>query len=112
MAPRGSFRDPDLPPQFGTMAGSRDEFGALPWDRPRTSTVGETPTFRINTDLIYDRAQGELHELIEGQVQHVTKLRAKLMEEFTIRAVIVELERLGYTVTHPNYCRDCEKVHD
>lgn len=58
--------------------------------------------YRIETHIQWDDEKGELQELVDGQVRHVTEVRAKLQEDVTIAAVILELERLGYTVISPD----------
>lgn len=63
------------------------------------------PEFKVEVNFSYDRDRGELVEtetLLGREVKRVTEVRAKLVEDITRQAVILELERLGYTVISPD----------
>lgn len=64
------------------------------------STSPEVPTFRLDTSISYDRTEGVLN-VIDEHVHEQIRVRQNLVEESLRVAVIVELERLGYTVISP-----------
>lgn len=57
--------------------------------------------YRLNGELYYDAVSGELLEVTEDVVQQAYKVRRALRDEMLVKAVIVELEKLGYTVIEP-----------
>jgi hypothetical protein len=56
--------------------------------------------YRLDTHIRYDIDKGELHE-IDGMMTRVTEVRKSVLEKTTRQALILELERLGYTVISP-----------
>ncbi len=68
---------------------------------PLNGQLDRHGVYRIDTKIQWDDEKGELQELVDDQVRHVTAIRAKLMEDITRAAVVLELERLGYTVISP-----------
>jgi hypothetical protein len=64
--------------------------------------VESAPSIRAYEEkLQYDRDSGELQTLIDGQVRSIIEIRKTLQENVLRQAVIVELEKLGYTVLSP-----------
>lgn len=59
--------------------------------------------YRIKVDevLKYDPELGEVQTLIDGVVREAMHVRAALVDEVLLAAIVVELERRGYTVTPP-----------
>jgi len=74
--------------------------GRRPFTRAELSDP-EVPVYRIDETLRYDRELGEVWALLDGKVREVMSLRAELVDRVLREAVIIELERLGYTVTPP-----------
>lgn len=68
---------------------------------PLQSTSGRADTFTLAGSYRYDVEVGELHEMAEGMVREVIKVREELREKVFRQAVILELEKLGYTVISP-----------
>lgn len=69
--------------------------------RPGRGFDVDPTTIKLDGVLKYDQEKGELQELIDGQLQSIIAVRTQLMEDIARQAVIIELERLGYTVTAP-----------
>ena len=57
--------------------------------------------FRLAETVRYDMGKGELQTLADDRVREVVQVRARLQEAILRQAVIIELERLGYTVISP-----------
>lgn len=56
--------------------------------------------YKLESQLTYDSEKGEIVEF-DGLVRHVHEVRKTLREDVLRQALIVELERLGYTVISP-----------
>jgi len=55
----------------------------------------------VREKLQYDAENGDLLEMIEDRVTAVTHIRARLREQALRAVLIIELEKLGYTVISP-----------
>jgi hypothetical protein len=51
--------------------------------------------------LRYDRERGEIQTRVDGLVREVIEVRRRLEDQMVLTAVVQELRRLGFTVTHP-----------
>jgi len=67
----------------------------------RVGPPPEPPTFRLDETIKYDRELGEVQVLVEGVVREAMHVRTALAEGVLLEAIVVELERRGYTVLHP-----------
>lgn len=56
--------------------------------------------YKLEGQLTYDKERGEIVEF-DGLVRHVHEVRKTLLDNFLRQALIVELEKLGYTVISP-----------
>lgn len=68
---------------------------------PLRSTSGRADTFTLAGSYRYDVEMGELQEMQQGMVREVIKVREELRGRIFRQAVILELEKLGYTVISP-----------
>jgi hypothetical protein len=57
--------------------------------------------YRAMGELKWDPNEGEMHEF-DGMVNRIYKVRTTLLDDLILQAVIVELERRGYTVISPD----------
>lgn len=55
--------------------------------------------YSIAASMRYDMEEGELH--VDGMLNEVVHVRKSMMDAVLRQAMIVELERLGYTVISP-----------
>lgn len=55
----------------------------------------------MSLQLYYDDEKGELVEEIDGAVRDIISVRASLIEDATLQAVIGELEKRGYVILGP-----------
>lgn len=60
------------------------------------------PAFRLDEVTRYDDERGELQTLQDGVLQEVVRVRQTLMDSVALAAIVLELERRGYTVTPPD----------
>lgn len=58
-------------------------------------------TFRLDETVTYDRELGEVRVSVDEQIREVMRVRAALVDEVLLAAIVVELERRGYSVTAP-----------
>jgi hypothetical protein len=56
---------------------------------------------RIDEKLLYDHDNGELQTWTDGILREAIEVRKQLMESVLRAAIILELEKLGYTVISP-----------
>ena len=65
--------------------------------------------YRADFAMQYDSDAGEVH-LIDQSITEIIKVRQSLVDDFVLRATIVELEKRGYTVLSPEALQD-EDTH-
>ncbi len=55
----------------------------------------------MSFQIYYDDERGELVDEVDGAVREIIHVRAGLIEDHTLQAVITELERRGYVILGP-----------
>jgi hypothetical protein len=58
-----------------------------------------TGPFRSEEELRYE--DGEVRTYVDGAIREAIKVRAGVVDDLVRRAIIMELEALGYVVTPP-----------